>query len=118
MAAALDAAIATGKHVDNKKQKRNPTPMTSSSKPDAPVVKKACGGHVRHLAAIEWKYLVFEDSTPNAMVLPDGSVLVHTGLLRLFGCNEVRRSGSLGYRAILILHTSCIYNIHRICTFI
>jgi hypothetical protein len=99
--AALDAAVATGaaeenNDNDNKTKKKETT--TSKVPCATPVVKSACGGHVQHLAAISWKFLVFADDTPNAMVLPDGSVLVHTGLLRLFGCNEAGRRGGGGGR--------------------
>ena len=27
---------------------------------------------MKHLASISWKFLVFDDDVPNAMVLPDG----------------------------------------------
>ena len=65
------------------------TDAEASTAPSSKPVVHACGGRVKHLASVRWKFLVFQDDTPNAMVLPDGSVVIHTGLLRLFGCNRL-----------------------------
>ena len=48
-------------------------------------LKRANNGYVAHLSRCRWTFLVIEDVEPNAVVLPNGAVIVHTGLLDLLG---------------------------------
>ena len=48
-------------------------------------LERANNGYVAHLSRCKWNFLVIEDVEPNACVLPNGAVIVHTGLLDLLG---------------------------------
>ena len=48
-------------------------------------MKRANNGYVAHLSRCKWNFMVIEEVEPNAVVLPNGAVIVHTGLLDLLG---------------------------------